>query len=111
MGGPRSRRKRRGRRPWGGRSRAAGVLGPATWREAGGGRGKFAGALLARGRRRGGVMDAMGGASARRGIRASCCRGAERREQRVGHGREASALGGARRHGSLELGSLLAAVP
>jgi hypothetical protein len=56
-------------------------------------------------------MDAMGGASARRGIRASCCRGAERREQRVGHGREASALGGARRHGSLELGSLLAAVP
>jgi hypothetical protein len=56
-------------------------------------------------------MDAMGGASARRGRRASCCRGAERREQRAGLAREANALGGARRHGSLELSSLLAVVP
>jgi hypothetical protein len=55
-------------------------------------------------------LDAMGAASAHRGRRASCCRGVERREKRAGHGREASALGGARRHGSLELGSLHAAV-
>jgi hypothetical protein len=55
-------------------------------------------------------MGAMGAASARRGRGASCCRDTERQEQRAGQGREASVLGGARRHGGLELGSLPTAV-